>query len=142
MGSQIVTVEVPRLKKLGVKIVTSTHIKRIDGHRVTLYDVDTKDETVQEVEAIVMATGRRADPTLFKQLESAAEQVFAIGDALSPRGLTSAIQEGHRYARVIGEPGAPRDFTEYYFEPVDFSLFQKPASTLLADQRPFEPARA
>ncbi len=140
MGSQIVTVEVPRLKKLGVKILTSTFIKKIEGKRVTLYDVDTLEPFTMDVDALVMATGRRADSALLKELENAAEQVFAIGDALSPRGLTSAIQEGHRYARVIGEPGAPRNFTEYYFEPVDFSTYQKPASTLLAEQR--EVARA
>jgi FAD dependent oxidoreductase len=61
------------------------------------------------------------------------EQVFSIGDALSPRGLTAAIQDGHRFARTVGEPDAPRTFTDLYFAPVDFSTFQRPASVLLAE---------
>ena len=78
-----------------------------------------------------MATGRRADLSLGQELTGRAEQVFSIGDALSPRGLTAAIQDGHRYARTVGEPDAPRTFTELYFAPVDFSTSQRPASVLL-----------
>ena len=80
-----------------------------------------------------MATGRRADLSLGRELAGRAEQVFSIGDALSPRGLTAAIQDGHRFARTVGEPDAPRTFTDLYFAPVDFSTFQRPASVLLAE---------
>ena len=52
-----------------------------------------------DVEAIVMATGRRADLRLGQELAGRAEQVFSIGDALSPRGLTAA------------PPGAPYMFS-------------------------------
>jgi 2,4-dienoyl-CoA reductase-like NADH-dependent reductase (Old Yellow Enzyme family)/thioredoxin reductase len=137
MHSQIVTVQVPRLKKLGVELATSTHIRRIGDHSVTLYDVHTGQEReVGDVAALIMATGRRSDLSLVKALEGKARQVFAIGDALSPRGLAEAVQEGHRYARLIGEPDAPTDFTEVFFEPVDFSLGQRPALTLLKEAVP------
>jgi 2,4-dienoyl-CoA reductase-like NADH-dependent reductase (Old Yellow Enzyme family)/thioredoxin reductase len=134
LHSQIVTVEVPRLKRLGVEIATSTHVRRIGDHRVTLYDVDTGVEReVEEIAAVVVATGRRADLSLGEALKGRAARVFSIGDALSPRGLSEAVQEGHRYARLLGEPDAPRDFTELYFAPVDFSLSQRPALTLLKE---------
>jgi hypothetical protein len=106
-------------------------LKEVGNHRVHLYDVDTGAESVLDVDAIVLATGRRADLALGQALEGKAAQVFSVGDALSVRGLTAAVQDGHRYARLIGEPDAPKDFTEYYFAPVDFGTFQRPASVLL-----------
>lgn len=132
LGSQLVTVEVPRLKRLGVELATSSYVKAIADHRVTVQDVDTLEEReIVDVAALVMATGRRSDLTLGRALEGKAEQVFSIGDALSPRGLSEAIQEGHRYARLLGESDAPANFTEVFFAPVDFSLSQRPASALL-----------
>ena len=137
LHSQIATVEMPRLKRLGVEVASSTHLRRIGDDQVTVYDVDTLEErTIPDVEAVVMATGRRSDLSLGKALEAKAQQVFSIGDALSPRGLAEAIQEGHRFARLIGEPDAPRNFTDVFFAPVDFSLNQRPASALLADPTP------
>ena len=132
LGGLLITSTMPRIKKLGVQILTRTHLREIGDHSVRVYDIDTGAETELEVEAIVMATGRRADLSLGQALAGRAEQVFAIGDALSPRGLTAAIQDGHRFARMVGEPGAPRTFTDLYFAPVDFSTFQRPASVLLA----------
>jgi hypothetical protein len=132
LGGLLITSTMPRIKKLGVQILTRTHLREIGDHSVRVYDIDTGAETELEVEAIVMATGRRADLSLGQELAGRAEQVFSIGDALSPRGLTAAIQDGHRFARMVGEPGAPRTFTDLYFAPVDFSTFQRPASVLLA----------
>jgi 2,4-dienoyl-CoA reductase-like NADH-dependent reductase (Old Yellow Enzyme family) len=132
LGGLLITSTVPRIKKLGVQILTRTHLREIGDHSVRIYDIDTGAETELEVEAIVMATGRRADLSLGQELAGRAEQVFSIGDALSPRGLTAAIQDGHRFARTVGEPDAPRTFTDLYFAPVDFSTFQRPASVLLA----------
>jgi hypothetical protein len=137
LHSQIVTVELPRLKKLGIEIANSTHVRRIGDHQVTLYDVDTGEEReVADVAAVVVATGRRADLSLGKALQGKAAQVLSIGDALAPRGLSEAVQEGHRYARLIGEPDAPRSFTELFFAPVDFSLSQRPALALLGEPVP------
>jgi pyruvate/2-oxoglutarate dehydrogenase complex dihydrolipoamide dehydrogenase (E3) component len=138
LGGLLITSTMPRIKKLGVQILTRTHLREIGDHTVRVYDIDTGAETELEVAAIVMATGRRADLGLGRDLAERAlagraEQVFSIGDALSPRGLTAAIQDGHRYARTIGEPGAPRTFTDLYFAPVDFATFQRPASVLLAE---------
>jgi 2,4-dienoyl-CoA reductase-like NADH-dependent reductase (Old Yellow Enzyme family)/thioredoxin reductase len=132
LGGLLITSTMPRIKKLGVQILTRTHLREIGDHTVRVYDIDTGAETELEVEAIVMATGRRADLALGRELAGQAEQVFSIGDALSPRGLTAAIQDGHRYARAVGEPDGPRTFTDLFFAPVDFSTYQRPASVLLA----------
>ena len=121
----------PRLKNLGVEFETMTFIKELDEHTATIFDVFTNAEsTIDDVSAVVMATARRADLGLAKALDGKVDQLFSAGDALAPRGLSEAIHEGHRFARVIGETNAPKDFTELYFSPVDYDMFQKPASVL------------
>ena len=62
--------------------------------------------------------------------EGRVAQVFAVGDALAPRGLTEAIHEGHRFARLIGEPGGPTDFMDAYLRPWDPASFPRAASEL------------
>jgi NAD(P)-dependent dehydrogenase (short-subunit alcohol dehydrogenase family) len=133
LGSQLITSTMPRIKKLGVRIMTRTHLREIGDHTVVVYDIDTGAATELEVAAVVMATGRRADLSLGRELAGRAEQVFSIGDALSPRGLTAAIQDGHRFARAVGEPDGPRSFTDLYFAAPDFSTYQRPASVLLTE---------
>jgi 2,4-dienoyl-CoA reductase-like NADH-dependent reductase (Old Yellow Enzyme family) len=133
LGSQLITSTMPRIKKLGVRIMTRTHLREIGDHTVVVYDIDTGAATELEVAAVVMATGRRADLSLGRELAGRAEQVFSIGDALSPRGLTAAIQDGHRFARAVGEPDGPRSFTDLYFAAPDASTYQRPASVLLKE---------
>ncbi|MDP9185472.1 MAG: hypothetical protein M3O29_07390, partial [Actinomycetota bacterium] len=55
-----------------------------------------------------------------------------IGDALGSRDHGAAFYEGSLFARMIGEPGAPRSFTEAYhlpdpmFPPVTEALAEPP----------------
>jgi pyruvate/2-oxoglutarate dehydrogenase complex dihydrolipoamide dehydrogenase (E3) component len=133
IGTLEFALELPRLKNLGVNLMPMTFIKELGSHTATIFDVFTNEETVvEDVAAVVMATGRRADlrPAFLEALEGKVEQLFSVGDAMAPRGLTEAIHEGHRYARLIGEDGAPRNFTELYFSAIDYDMFQKPASVL------------
>jgi pyruvate/2-oxoglutarate dehydrogenase complex dihydrolipoamide dehydrogenase (E3) component len=130
------SIEIPRLKRLGVKFETMTWIKALGEHTATTFDVFTSEEsTIDDVAAVVMVTTRRADLSLAKLLEGRVDQLFSAGDALAPRGLTEAIHEGHRFARVIGEVNAPKDFTDLYFSPVNLDMFQKPASVLRPPNR-------
>lgn len=137
MGTLEFAMEIPRLKNLGVKLMTMTFMKELEDHTVTLFDVFTNAETrISDVAAVVMATSRRADLSLGKALEGKVQQLFSAGDAMAPRGLGEAIQEGHRFARLIGEENAPRDFTELYFSPIDYGVFQKPASVIEEQKAP------
>jgi len=122
----------PTLKRLGVRLETMTHVTEIGDHRVTLSDVFTHEvREVENVEAVVMATCRMPNGRLWHELEGKAPQVFAVGDALAPRSLPEAIHEGQRFARMIGEADAPTRFIEAYTAPIDYSVFARPASTLL-----------
>ena len=53
-----------------------------------------------------------------------------MGDALAARMLAAATFEGHRFARLVGEPGAAADFAEAFFAPDDPATFPFPADVL------------
>jgi 2,4-dienoyl-CoA reductase-like NADH-dependent reductase (Old Yellow Enzyme family)/thioredoxin reductase len=122
---------IPRLQTLGVELEQMRYLKEIGDGTVTTFNVFTNEEQTDPVDAVVLATGRRSTTTLGKELEGKVEQLFLAGDALSPRGLSEAFYEGHRFGRYAGDPSAPHDFTEDYFSPQDGSKDQRPARMLL-----------
>jgi 2,4-dienoyl-CoA reductase-like NADH-dependent reductase (Old Yellow Enzyme family) len=120
-----------RLKRLGVTISAQEHLREIGDHRVMVFDVHTEDErTLEDVDAVVICAMRNPVNALVAQLDGSVDQLFAIGDALAPRALASATHEAHRFARMLGEPGAPRNFTEAWYEPVPPEAFGRPAKVL------------
>jgi len=54
-------------------------------------------------------------------------QLFTIGDALAARPLAAATYEGQKFARLIGEPSAPRSIADASFAPDDPSLTPLPS---------------
>ncbi|GAA1859127.1 FAD-dependent oxidoreductase [Pseudonocardia ailaonensis] len=123
---------VPRLKRLGVTFHTLSYVGEIGDRQVTLFDVHVEEQLslVDEVDGVILVTMRRQRDTLSAALETQVEQVFVVGDALAPRGLPDATFEGQRFARLIGEPMAPRTFTEAYWEPLAPEVFPRAAAVL------------
>jgi NADPH-dependent 2,4-dienoyl-CoA reductase/sulfur reductase-like enzyme len=125
----------PRLIELGVRIHTQMYLRRIGEREATLVDVVTSTEQViTPVDAVVLATMRRPESALAARLAGSVPQVFAVGDALAPRGLAEATFEGQRFARLIGEPGAPRTTSEALLLPAAGEAFPRPAAALGADR--------
>jgi NADPH-dependent 2,4-dienoyl-CoA reductase/sulfur reductase-like enzyme len=124
---------IPKLLEHRVRFTLASYVKEIGDHSATVFHVITNIEENREVDAVVLATMRRADLTLASQLEGRVSQLFSIGDALSARHLFDATYEGHRFARLIGVEGAPRNITEALgmFEPIPADLFPRGAATLL-----------
>jgi 2,4-dienoyl-CoA reductase-like NADH-dependent reductase (Old Yellow Enzyme family)/thioredoxin reductase len=91
-----------RLYEAGVEQTTDHFVERIDGDRVTLFNV-YQPERREEIGAdwIVMATGRRSENDLYLTLKQRGQSVEAIGDAIAPRGTYEAVYEGHRQARKL-----------------------------------------
>ncbi|MCB2077850.1 MAG: FAD-dependent oxidoreductase [Novosphingobium sp.] len=116
------------MKEAGVRISPSTYIRRITESAVTAYDVDTgQDRSIADVAAVVLSTGRVSVNALEKQLEGKVTQLFAIGDAAAARVWAAASFEGHKFARYIGEPGAPSTIGDVYFDDTDPELAPVPA---------------
>jgi pyruvate/2-oxoglutarate dehydrogenase complex dihydrolipoamide dehydrogenase (E3) component len=105
-----------RLKAAKVRISASTYIGTIGDRQVTAYDVHSGEERViDDVDAVVLSTGRVPVNDLEPALEGRVAQLFTIGDAAAPRMWATASYEGHKFARFIGEPNAPASISEVYF---------------------------
>ncbi len=111
---------VQRLRALGGKISTMSFIKEIRDHEVVVEDVHSDEvRLVTGVDALVLTTGRVPVNDLEKDLAGKVAQLFTIGDALAPRMWGAATFEAHKFARLIGEPGAPDSIGDAYFSDDD-----------------------
>jgi 2,4-dienoyl-CoA reductase-like NADH-dependent reductase (Old Yellow Enzyme family)/thioredoxin reductase len=107
---------VKRMRTSGVSFSPSTYIRRIGDRDVTVYDVHTdQHRIVDDVEAVVLATGREPVDQLAKALEGKVAQLYSVGDALAARVFAAATFEGQKFARYIGEPGAPSTVGEAFY---------------------------
>ena len=129
---EFVTV-VAKLKSMGVRLSQGHYLQEIGDHRATVYDIFTNVPEIRDgLAAVVLVTMRRPQAHLAQELEGRVGQLFTAGDALAPRGLADAIFDGHRFARLVGEPGAPRTFAEEYFGPIPDDAFagMRPAAAM------------
>ncbi len=119
---------VRRMKTAGVRFSSTTWVRGIGENRITLYDVHTEEErTIEGVDAVVLITGRIPQAGLATELEGRVKQLFTIGDALAVRPLASATYEGQKFARYIGEVGAPSTVCESFFRPDDPQVMPLPS---------------
>ncbi len=123
MASQDGRPMVGRLRSAGGRIFTMSYIREIGEHQVVVEDVHS-DETriIDNVDAVVLTTSRIPVNDLEQELEGRVAQLFTIGDALAPRMWGAATFEGHKFARLIGVPGAPTTIGEAFFTDDDPSL--------------------
>lgn len=119
---------VQRLRALGGRISTMSFIKEIRDREVLVADVYSDQvRTIADVDALVLTTGRVPVNDLESDLEGRVAQLFTIGDALAPRMWGAATFEAHKFARFIGEPGAPCSIGDAYFSDDDPALVPIPA---------------
>ena len=117
-----------RLAAANVDFRAATWARAIGERDVLAYAVfGGREETITNVDAVVLATGRQCVDGLAAQLEGKVAQLFTIGDALCVRPWATATYEGQKFARLVGEPGAPRTVGEEYFRPDDPAVYPVPA---------------
>ncbi len=124
---------VRRLKERGVRLRPTTWLRSIGEGTVMLYDMHTGEECRETADAVVLVTGRVPDGALASELDGKVAQLFTIGDALAARMLAAATYEGQKFARLIGEPGAPASVREAYFRADDPELAMLPADVPRVD---------
>jgi dimethylamine/trimethylamine dehydrogenase len=117
-----------RLAAAGVDFRPATWARAIGERQVTAHAVfGGREEVLADVEAVVFATGREPRDALAGELAGQVEQLFLIGDALAVRPFATAAYEGQKFARLIGEPGAPASVAQAYFASDDPAAFPAPA---------------
>ena len=127
------------LRGLGVALVPSRIVERIEPGRVTSVDSFFGDDPVtHEVGSVVLVTQRVSSDGLFRQLrQSRVGALYRIGDCVAPRLLADAIFDGHRLAREIDspDPARPLPFVRERrlvgnATDADYDLAPRPLSTL------------
>jgi 2,4-dienoyl-CoA reductase-like NADH-dependent reductase (Old Yellow Enzyme family) len=108
---------VERMKAAGVRFQPTTWARRIGDRSITLYDTYTDEERVVPVDAVILSTSRLPVDGVARDLEGKVAQLFTIGDALGVRMFAAATFEGQKFARLVGEPGAPATIAEAFFRP-------------------------
>ena len=92
----------PRLRRLGVELLTWHDIERVDGRRVMLEDVwGGARASIEDVDAIVLARQRLPRQALFDELRSAGREASLVGDARAPRTTLAVIHEAEALARAL-----------------------------------------
>jgi dimethylamine/trimethylamine dehydrogenase len=128
VGTQEAPLLMKRLRAAGVAISGWSYLKEIGERRLVAYDVHSDAaRTIEDVDAVVLATGRLPQNALEPELEGRVAQLFVVGDALAVRTWAAAAFEGHKFARLVGEPGAPASVAEALFAPDDPETAPLPA---------------
>jgi pyruvate/2-oxoglutarate dehydrogenase complex dihydrolipoamide dehydrogenase (E3) component len=113
-----------RLAEANVSFRHQTWVSEIGEDGLLTFDPYSEWEgEIDKVDAVVLATGRESVNDLTAQLEGKVAQLFTIGDALCVRPMATAAYEGHKFARLIGEEGAPATVGEAFFAAEDYSVY-------------------
>ncbi|VEG43637.1 NADH:flavin oxidoreductase [Mycolicibacterium flavescens] len=127
-GAQETRPIMERLRSAGVKISPTSYFDCIGDHEVTVSDVySSKVRVIRDVDAVILSTARAPVNALEAGLDGKVQQLFVVGDALAARVWATATFEGHKFARYIGEPEAPKSVSDAYFD-ADDPIFQPVAS--------------
>ena len=91
-----------RLRRKGVRIRTSTGVRRLIPGGVVTYDVFSgTEEPLGDVDAVVISGLEEPENDLYWRLISKVEDTYLIGDAAAPRRAFEAVSEGHRIGRLV-----------------------------------------
>jgi dimethylglycine catabolism A len=113
-----------RLAEANVTFRQQTWVSEIRENDLVIFDPYSEWEgEVEKVDAVVLATGRESVNTLTAELEGKVAQLFVIGDALCVRPMATAAYEGQKFARLIGEEGAPASMGQAFFAEEDYSVY-------------------
>ncbi|ORA19476.1 FAD-dependent oxidoreductase [Mycobacterium arosiense] len=117
-----------RMAEAHVTFQPATWVRSIGDRELEVFDVNSASESViADVQTVVLATGRIPLDTISRELDGNIAQLFTIGDALSVRQLATATYEAQKFARLIGEPDAPKNVAAAYFAADDPSIYPAPA---------------
>jgi len=86
-----------RLREAGCKLLFDTTVRRIEPSSVTLISQGTE-EALSPIDQVVVAVGLKASEGLKKFLENKGIRHFVVGDAVSPRRIIEATEEGAKAA--------------------------------------------
>ncbi len=82
------------VEQMQIKTITQARVKEIAAGVLTI--IKDGEEKFIEVDSVVAASPRKANQGLVHSLEFMVDELYVIGDAVTPRGLYQAIHDGYR----------------------------------------------
>ena len=106
-----------RLLESGVTLMPNTTLLAVEAGQVSLHDSVRGHDTEHKADSVILVTSRTPEDGLFHAVQQALEATPAtgvrtlrrIGDCQAPGIIATAVYEGHRYARELGEEVDPVD---------------------------------
>ncbi len=92
---------VKRMKKEDIEIFTDHRLLEVKNSAILVEDMKAKRTSEIKVDRVVLSTGMRPNCALYDQLYGQLDNLFLLGDAVSPRRIGNAIQEGFEKAFVL-----------------------------------------
>jgi 2,4-dienoyl-CoA reductase-like NADH-dependent reductase (Old Yellow Enzyme family)/thioredoxin reductase len=89
----------PRLKKLGVAMITKAKVQEITENGV-VYEKDGEKQSI-ETESVVLAAGSEPNISLMKALEGKVAEIYVIGNAKETGNVLEAIHNASKMTREI-----------------------------------------
>ena len=89
-----------RLKEAGVKLVSNAKVEEIAQTGVTVGRADGSTE-IYEADAIILASGLKADDSRVAELMSLVSESYAAGDCATPGSIREAIEQGFLAGNAI-----------------------------------------
>jgi len=87
----------PRLRGLGVELVTDAGVRAFGGGTVEAVDLfGGEPRRIEGVDTLVLALGRTPHDELATTLADLVPEVRAVGDALVPRTTTAVLAEAEK----------------------------------------------
>jgi NADH dehydrogenase FAD-containing subunit len=86
-----------RLKEAGCRLLFNTAVKKIEESSVTVL-IDGKEEILLPADQVILAVGLKPLNELKEILQTQKIRHFIIGDAIEPRRIIEATEEGARAA--------------------------------------------
>jgi mycofactocin system FadH/OYE family oxidoreductase 2 len=85
-----------RLLSKGLVYRLNTWAAAIEDGTISIFNLYTgAEDSIQDIDTVVLATGAKADDELYFALKGRVENLYRIGDCLAPRKLDHAIYEGY-----------------------------------------------
>ena len=86
-----------RLKEAGCRLLFNTAIKKIEESSVTVF-TEEREQVLSPVDQVIVAVGLKPNAKLKEILQDKKIRHFIIGDAVYPRRIIEATEEGARAA--------------------------------------------
>lgn len=105
LGRYIIGGILGRLSEQGVQFRLMEEVVKLDDDSVTTRNVYSQlEQTVGDIDAVVLACGGSADGSLYEEVSEQRDNVHLLGDAFAPRRLVFATRQAYALAEILQEP--------------------------------------